>query len=120
MVRAVSCFLIAGCGPATRAVPTLPAAPVDAEVRLPNEPKLAWKEGVGAGLLSELEARGDFLFATTTNRQVVALAQQNGQRFWRSRFDGAITTGTLLAAGRIYFATEERQGIAIAIDPARG
>jgi outer membrane protein assembly factor BamB len=89
-------------------------------ILLPDSPHVAWRNDVGSGLLAELEARGNVLFATTTNRTVVALAQESGQRYWLQRFAGAITTGATVANGRVYFATEDVRGQAYALDVARG
>ncbi|MGH7460252.1 MAG: PQQ-binding-like beta-propeller repeat protein [Longimicrobiales bacterium] len=107
------------CGPSPRPVPPLP--PRDDEVhQLPDPPRVAWRNDLGSGLLSTLTARGPALFATTTNRTVVALAQDNGRRYWLQRFAGAVNTGALVANNRVYFATADLKGEAVALDVARG
>jgi outer membrane protein assembly factor BamB len=107
------------CGPAPRPVPVLPERE-EQSARLPDSPRVAWRNDVGSGLIAALEARGAALFATTTNRTVVALAQATGQRYWLQRFQGAITTGATLDNGRLFFATEDLRGQAYALDAARG
>ncbi len=115
---ALACLLVA-CGPAPRPVPPLPPRePVS--TLLPDSPRVAWRNDVGSGLIATLAVRGPALFATTTNRTVVALAQENGRRYWLHRFAGAINTGALVGNDRVYFATADLKGEAHALDAARG
>ena len=114
---AVLCLAVA-CGPAPRPVP--PSPQVDEDGVLPSAPRVAWRNDIGSGLVAALHARGPALFATTTNRTVVALAKDTGRRYWLHRFNGAITTGAIAGDGRIYFATEDLRGVAHALETARG
>ena len=111
--------LLCACGPSPRPVPPLPPASDPAGV-LPAAPRVAWRNDIGSGLVAALHARGPALFATTTNRTVVALAKDSGRRYWQHRFDGAITTGVVVANGRLFFATEDLRGVAHALDATRG
>ncbi|MGH7461561.1 MAG: PQQ-binding-like beta-propeller repeat protein, partial [Longimicrobiales bacterium] len=111
--------LVCACGPAPRPGPLLPEAS-DVAGTLPAAPQLAWRNDIGGGLVSALHARGNGLFATTTNRTVVALAKDSGRRYWQRRVDDAISTGALVANGRVYIATEGLRGAAYAFDATNG
>jgi outer membrane protein assembly factor BamB len=89
-------------------------------VQLPTAPRIVWRKDIGSGLLAQLQARGSAIFATTTNRAVVALDLESGRRYWMQRFGGAISTGIGIDNGRLFFATADANGSAHAIDPARG
>jgi eukaryotic-like serine/threonine-protein kinase len=115
----LSVFTVTACGPSPRPVPPLPLRD-SVTVQLPDSPRVVWQENVGTGSSAPLEPRGPAIFATTTNRAVVALAQQTGRRYWLQRFDGAITTGAAVAGNRIYVATERLNGAAYALDVSRG
>ena len=115
----IAALVIAGCGPSPRALPPVPT-PAAGTARLPAAPRIGWQEDFGSGILAPLQSRGDVLFATTTNRAVVAIDQQTGRRYWLQRFDGPITSGVALADGRVYFATEDMRGEAHALDMSRG
>ena len=110
---------LSACGPSPRPVPPLPPRD-NASAQLPDSPRVVWHEDVGSGATSGLEIRGPALFATTTNRAVVALTIDNGRRYWLQRFDGAITTGTAIAGNRLFFATQHLNGSAHALDATRG
>jgi outer membrane protein assembly factor BamB len=114
----LSVGLLGACAPAPRAVPLVPEQVRSAA--LPEAPRVVWRNDVGNGLVAVLEAQGPALFATTTNRTVVALAQGTGRRYWLHRFAGAITTGAAVADQRLYFATGNLRGEAYALEVARG
>lgn len=100
-------------------MPALPAGD-EATSALSAQPKLAWQTDVGFGITAPLVVRGPALFATTTNRTVVAVNVENGRRYWLQRFDGAISTGVAVTEGRVFFATEDMRGEAWALDAVRG
>src|SRR5688500_777695 len=81
----------AACGPAPRPVPPLPQSD-DAPAALAAEPRRVWQTDTGFGITAPLVVRGEALFATTTNRTVVAINRETGRRYWLQRFDGAIST----------------------------
>ena len=110
---------LSACGPSPRPVPPLPPAD-STSAQLPSAPRVVWHEDVGSGATSGLEIRGPALFATTTNRAVVALTTDNGRRYWLQRFDGAITTGTAIAGNRLFVATQHLNGSAHALNATRG
>src|SRR5262245_6036402 len=111
---ALGCLLMSSaCGPSPRPVPPLPNAD-EAARYVPDQPRLAWSMDAGAGMLAQLATRGPALFATTTNRTVVAIAGQTGRRFWYQRFDSPINSGIEIDGTRLYFATEALKGEAFA------
>jgi outer membrane protein assembly factor BamB len=112
-------LVVVSCGPSPRPVPPLPPRE-DVRVQLPAAPRIIWRKDIGSGLLAPLQARGPALFATTTNRAVVALDVESGRRFWMQRFGGAISTGIGIDNGRLFFATADANGSAHALDPTRG
>ncbi len=119
MLAVALAALCAACGPSPRPVPALPAAEETPHF-VPDQPRVAWSMDTGAGLLSPVSTRGPVFFATTTNRMVVAVAADNGRRFWYQRFDSPINTGVEIQNGRVYFATESLKGEAFALDATRG
>ncbi|HSL69569.1 MAG TPA: PQQ-binding-like beta-propeller repeat protein, partial [Longimicrobiales bacterium] len=112
-------LVLTGCGPSPRSLPPLPPAD-PAPAFLPQQPRLAWSRDTGSGLIAPLTARGSALFATTTNRLVVALGNQDGRRYWYQRFDAPISTGVRIDGNRVFFATAALRGQAVALDATRG
>lgn len=110
---------LAACGPAPRAVPPLPAAEEVAGA-ISTQPQKVWQSDLGYGLTAPVSVRGSALFATTTNRTVLALNPENGRRYWLRRFDAAISSGVAVRNGQLFFATEDTRGVAWALDATRG
>lgn len=61
---------------------------------------------------------GAHLFLSDTENFITSLDKQTGVKVWSQRFDSKITTELLVAAGRLYFGTED--GGVYAIDGASG
>lgn len=81
-----------------------------------QEPDVIWRSDVGRGLRSELLVLGDVVLVAASNRLLAAYSAETGERYWERRLDGSIRAGLLWRADTIWTATENRGGIATAME----
>ena len=131
-VLAAAVFAIVACGRPIRSTP-----PIDprgdratllgnaqragyATETVPAAPEEAWRSNVGRGLLTPVLVEGPVLIASTSNRMVVTLSTETGERYWDRRLSGSVTGGVVRGGQRILAATDDREGKAYALSLERG
>ena len=91
-----------------------------AEVALDDDTQQAWRADAGRGSLGAV-AMGERITAVATpDRWLYLLDTRTGQTFWRWRSETPFSTGPLIAAGRVYAASEGVRGRLVAIDVPSG
>lgn len=80
----------------------------------------AWRVDVGRGLAAPLVAWGHLLIAAAASRDVTALDPGTGERVWRRRVAGPVLGGATVHEDRVFVATGDERGRAIALDAATG
>ncbi len=87
-----------------------------AQIAPEQEPEVIWRSDVGRGLRSELLVLDDVVLVAASNRLLAAYSAESGRRYWERRLDGSIRAGLLWRADTIWTATENRGGIATALE----
>ena len=124
--------LLVGCGLASgRALRTVPPgewtqtlrdatrAPFAAE-HAPEAPVEQWRATHERGVLSAPVLHGDLLILPASSRVLLTVSADDGERYWRRRFNGPVVGTALRQGDRIFVATASRDGRVYALDAARG
>lgn len=116
--RIVAALALAGCSTPFSYAPPMPAAPPPGQV--PADATVVWREGVGRGLIQAVAVAGPVIVAVTTDRAIVTLSSESGERYWRLRVGAPVFGPAVHAGDRLYVATGRRDEHVYAIDAERG
>ena len=94
-------------------------APAQLE-RVDSAPAPVWRTAAGRGTVGALAVGDRVTAVATVDRWVYALDTRTGQLFWRYRGDAPYGAGPVMAGGRVFAATEGREGKLTAIALATG
>jgi outer membrane protein assembly factor BamB len=83
-------------------------------------PELDWEAALGRGTQGALVVGSGVAVVTTVDRWLYTFDPRNGSVFWRIRGETPFGTGPLIADGRIYAASEGRDGEVSAHELRRG
>ncbi len=124
--------LLGGCipnpAPTPTAVPELAWPTVLGSVRrdgfaralAPDSAVVEWSIGAGKGLLASPLIAPPLVITGTSNRMVVAYSTATGHPNWERHIDGAIGKAVVATDGRVFAVSEERDGVAYALEPLHG
>jgi outer membrane protein assembly factor BamB len=76
----------------------------------PNAPELDWEAPLGRGSLGMPAVGSGAAAVTTVDRWLYAFDPRNGEVYWRTRGETPYAAGPLVASGRVYAASEGRDG----------
>jgi outer membrane protein assembly factor BamB len=88
--------------------------------RVDSAPASVWRAAAGRGTVGAPAVGDRVTVVATVDRWVYALDTRTGQLFWRYRGEGPYGAGPVMAAGRVFAATEGREGKLTAIALASG
>ena len=94
-------------------------APAQLE-RVDSAPASVWRASAGRGTVGAPAVGDRVILVATVDRWVYALDTRTGQLFWRFRGDAPYGAGPVTAGGRVFAATEGREGKLTAIALATG
>lgn len=89
-------------------------------VVLPDDPELDWEALLGRGSLGALAVGPEAAAVTTVDRWLYAFDPRNGRVYWRTRGETPFGAGPLVAHGRVYAASEGRDGAVSAHELRKG
>ncbi|MEJ7808842.1 MAG: PQQ-binding-like beta-propeller repeat protein [Gemmatimonadaceae bacterium] len=81
-----------------------------------RDPQIAWRADVGHGTVGAPAVGERISVVATVDRWVYAFDTRSGQTYWRYRSDGPYGTGPLIDGGRVYAASEGRDGFLVALN----
>lgn len=93
-----------------------PAHDLDA----PTAPELDWEAVLGRGSLGMPAVGSGAAAVTTVDRWLYAFDPRNGEVYWRTRGETPYAAGPLVADGRVYAASEGRDGAVSAHELRKG
>lgn len=88
--------------------------------RVDSAPASVWRAVAGRGTVGAPAVGDRVTLVATVDRWVYALDTRTGQLFWRYRGDAPYGAGPVTAAGRVFAATEGREGKLTALALATG
>ncbi len=85
-----------------------PAHAAFADQRInPEAPEEIWNVGAGRGLNATPVAAGSLILAATTNRIIMALSQETGERYWEHRKRGPLSVPPVVDGDMLFVATSD-------------
>lgn len=116
-----------GCASATRPVPRdiagdvreylrVPSRAPSADERVADDPQLAWRADLGRGTVGALAVGEGVSVVASVDRWVYAFDTRSGRPYWRFHADAPYGTGPVISGGRVFAASEGRDGALVALD----
>ena len=87
---------------------------------VPADPELDWESPLGRGTMGAMAAGSSAAAVTTVDRWLYAFDPRTGEPYWRMRGETPFGTGPLVEGGRIYVASEGRDGTVAAHEVRKG
>jgi outer membrane protein assembly factor BamB len=87
---------------------------------VPNDPAMEWEASLGRGSQGALAAGPAAAAVTTVDRWLYLFDPRTGEVFWRTRGETPFGVGPLVSGGRIFAASEGRDGAVTAHELRKG
>jgi outer membrane protein assembly factor BamB len=90
------------------------------DIVAPDDPEIEWEAAMGRGTLGAVAAGPAAAALTTVDRWLYVFDPRTGRPYWRMRGETPFGAGPLVDGGRVYAASEGRDGVVAAYELRRG